>query len=170
MARMSAVPSAMATPEQAKWGEAIALPLVPASAANLPDGRLLLWSADERFDFNYVSQAYTAIFDPVSGQVSEKFINHLGQNLFCPGTTNLPDGRILVNGGSQAPRTSLYDPVTGNWSVGAQMNIPRAYQANTLLRDGSVLTLGGSWSGGVGNKHGEVWTATGGWPCAPTPA
>jgi hypothetical protein len=39
------------------------------------------------------------------------------------------------------------------------MNIPRGYQANTLLRDGSVLTLGGSWSGGVGNKHGEVWTA-----------
>ena len=38
------------------------------------------------------------------------------------------------------------------------MNIPRGYNANTILPDGSVFTLGGSWSGGVGNKHGEVWT------------
>ena len=39
------------------------------------------------------------------------------------------------------------------------MNIPRGYNASTLLADGSVLTLGGSWSGGVGGKHGEIWTA-----------
>ena len=161
------VPSGMATPGQAQWGPETALPLVPASAANLPDGRLLFWSANERFSFSYVGQAYTAIFDPISGQITEKFVNQTGQNLFCPGTTNLADGRILVSGGSQAPKTSLYDPVSGNWSVGAQMNIQRAYQANTLLRDGSVLTLGGSWADSAGNKHGELWTEAGGWKKLP---
>ncbi len=166
-ARVAAVPSGMATPGQAKWGDVIGLPLVPASAANLPDGRLLFWSANDRFFFSYVGQAYTAIFDPISGQITEKFVNETGQNMFCPGTTNLADGRLLVSGGSQAPRTSLYDPATSNWSVGAQMNIQRAYQANTLLRDGSVLTLGGSWADSAGNKHGEIWTQAGGWKKLP---
>lgn len=33
----------------------------------------------------------------------------------------------------------------------------------TVLRDGSVFTIGGSWSGGNGNKDGEIWSASGGW-------
>lgn len=27
-----------------------------------------------------------------------------------------------------------------------------------MLLDGSVFTLGGSFSGGIGNKDGEIWT------------
>jgi hypothetical protein len=33
--------------------------------------------------------------------------------------------------------------------------------------DGSVFTLGGSWSGGTGGKNGEIWTAAGGWRLLP---
>ena len=95
--------------------------------------------------------------------VAERTVTETGHNMFCPGTTNLPDGRLLVNGGISSARTSIFDPVSGAWTTAAQMNIPRGYNANTLLADGSVLTLGGSWSGGVGNKHGELWTATDGW-------
>ena len=43
------------------------------------------------------------------------------------------------------------------------MNIPRGYQGNTVLSTGEVLTLGGSWSGGKGNKHAEVWSSGNGW-------
>ena len=32
---------------------------------------------------------------------------------------------------------------------------------------GEVFTLGGSWSGGIGNKNGEVWSAAGGWRTLP---
>ena len=171
MERRASVPLGMATPEQAQWGPLTTLPLVPASAANLPDGRLLFWAANERFGFDNLApnaaQAYTAVYDPVSGQVGERFVNETGQNMFCPGTTNLPDGRILVSGGTQSAKTSLYDPAAGTWHVGAQMKIPRAYQANTLLRDGSVLTLGGSWRDHAGNKHGEIWTEAGGWKKLP---
>lgn len=149
------------------WGSVQSLPLVPASAANLPDGRILLWAADDRFSFGQTGQSYTVVFDPVSGQNTERFVNQTGQNMFCPGTTNLADGRILVSGGSNAAKTSIYDPATGDWRVAQQMQIPRAYQANTLLSDGSVLTLGGSWAGGAGNKHAELWTAAGGWRLLP---
>jgi galactose oxidase len=41
------------------------------------------------------------------------------------------------------------------------MNIGRAYQANTVLSSGDVFTLGGSWNGGIGNKHGELYSVAG---------
>ncbi|MFM2054003.1 MAG: hypothetical protein RL456_2040 [Pseudomonadota bacterium] len=150
-------------PGLARWATTQALPLVPVSAANLPDGKVLMWSAEEKFSFGGNGRTYSLTWDPASGTVSERLVSETGHDMFCPGTTNLADGRLLVNGGLDSARTSLYDPATGAWSSGALMNIPRGYQANTLLADGSVLTLGGSWSGGVGNKHGEVWSAAGGW-------
>jgi hypothetical protein len=99
----------------------------------------------------------------VAGTSTERTITETGHNMFCPGTTNLPDGRLLVNGGISSGRTSIFDPVAGTWTAGATMNITRGYNANTILADGSVLTLGGSWSGGVGGKHGEIWTQAAGW-------
>lgn len=166
-ARIQAVRRKAAAVSAGKWGPVLPLPIVPVSAANLPDGKVLFWAANDRFSFGSASNAYTAMFDPATGTATEALVNNMGQNMFCPGTTNLPDGRILVSGGSQAARTSIYDPVKKTWTSAAQMRIPRAYQANTLLRDGSVFTLGGSWAGGVGNKHAEVWTEANGWSLLP---
>ncbi|MBL8330296.1 MAG: discoidin domain-containing protein [Rubrivivax sp.] len=157
-------PLAVIAPSGARWSPAGSLPLVPAAMANLPDGKVLLWSAEEKFSFGGTTgRTYFATFDPANGTVTERSVTETGHNMFCPGTTNLADGRLLVNGGISSTRTSLFNPANGAWTIGPAMSIARGYQANTLLKDGSVLTLGGSWSGGVGNKNGEVWTATGGW-------
>ena len=44
------------------------------------------------------------------------------------------------------------------------MNVPRGYNADTILDDGKVFTIGGSWSGGQGGKLAEVWSPpNGGW-------
>ena len=40
---------AIAAPSQSVWSARFTLPLVPTTAANLPDGKVLLWSAEERF-------------------------------------------------------------------------------------------------------------------------
>ena len=154
---------AVATPSQAKWSPVTSLPLVASSAANLPDGRVLLWASRSKFGFGGGGMTQSAILDPVAGTVTEREVTQTGHDMFCSGTTNLPDGRLLINGGVNAPNTTLYDPATGAWTNGGAMTLPRGYNANTLLQDGSVLTLGGSWSGGSGNKHGEVWTAATGW-------
>jgi large repetitive protein len=155
---------AVAAPSQSVWSAPVALPLVPTAAAALPDGKVLLWSAEERFSFGAnVGRTYTVTFDPATNTSSERTVTESGHNMFCPGTTNLADGRLLVNGGISSARTSIFDPVAGTWTTAAAMNIARGYNANTILADGSVLTLGGSWSGGVGNKHGEVWTEAAGW-------
>ena len=99
--------------------------------------------------------------------MTERLVSNTDHDMFCPGTSMLPDGRILVNGGSSSSKTSIFNPSTMKWSQGAAMNIPRGYQGNTLLSTGKVLTLGGSWSGGVGNKHAELWTSGVGWRALP---
>jgi galactose oxidase len=147
---------------RSSWTGVIPLAVNPIALANLPDGNLLMWSAYDRFTFqgdvgNANSRTYTSVFEPASSSSSEILVTHTGYDMFCPGTANLPDGRILVNGGSSSPKTSLYDPATTRWSSSGLMNIPRGYQGTTLLSNGSVFTLGGSWSGGRGGKHGELW-------------
>jgi YVTN family beta-propeller protein len=154
---------AMSPTSVSRWGPVQALPLVPVSAANLPDGQVLLWSAEDRFSFARGDRTYTALLNPVSGGVTERLVTETQHNMFCPGITNLADGRLLINGGISTQATSFYDGRTNTWSRGPAMVIPRGYNANTLLADGSVLTLGGSWSGGTGGKHGEIWRDGQGW-------
>ncbi len=151
---------------RAQWSALTQTSIVPISATNLPDGRLLMWSSESRFSFSFGAdggRTFSVLYDPATGQLTERLVTETGHDMFCPGTTNLPDGRLLVNGGLSSGKTSIFDPANDSWSTAAAMNIPRAYNANTLLADGSVLTLGGSWDGGVGNKHGERWSAATGW-------
>ena len=156
--------AAVAAPGAGQWTPLIPLSMVTPSAALLPNGKVMLWASSDRFTDGAPSgQTYTTLFDPATQTASETLVTQTGHDMFCTGTTNLPDGRILVNGGKDSGKTTIYDPVANAWSTGATMTIPRGYNANTILADGSVFTLGGSWSGGRGNKHGERWTAAGGW-------
>jgi galactose oxidase len=147
------------------WTPPAALSLVPVAAANLPNGKVLMWSAYERLSFGGDNgRTYTLTFDPISGGSSEVLVSNTGHDMFCPGITNLADGRVIVTGGSSSSKTSIYDPATGVWSASSAMNLPRGYHASVSLSTGEVFTIGGSWSGGQGNKDGEVWSpATGAW-------
>jgi large repetitive protein len=148
----------------AQWSPLTTLPITPISGANLPDGRLMFWSAEDRFGFGTdLGRTYSVLYDPSTGQATERLVTETGHDMFCPGTSMLADGRLLVNGGLSSGKTSIFDASNNTWSTGAAMNIPRAYNASAPLANGSVLTLGGSWAGGVGNKHGEVWSAASGW-------
>lgn len=65
--------------------------------------------------------------------------------------TPLPDGRVLVAGGSPSEtgrdRTydtaELYDPVTRSWRIGPPMAIGRSAHSATALPSGEVLVVGG---------------------------
>ncbi|MDJ0343586.1 discoidin domain-containing protein [Streptomyces sp. H10-C2] len=147
------------------WGRVTGFPLVPVATALLPNNKLLAWSAyaTDRFGGSN-GYTQTAIMDLTTGQVTQRRVDNTGHDMFCPGIAMLADGRVLVTGGSNAARASIYDPRTDAWSATADMNIPRGYQAMTLLSNGDAFVLGGSWSGGQGGKDGEVWSAaTGTW-------
>ncbi|SNR66275.1 Kelch motif-containing protein, partial [Maribacter sedimenticola] len=158
---------------EGEWSPVLNMGIVPVAAANLPDGRLITWAS--KFPDTYTEvgdgMTYTAIFDPtigLHGQALPFTQTPTNHDMFCPGINNLPDGRILVAGGTSSERTTIYDPITENWTRAADMNIPRGYQGNVTLSDGSVFTVGGSWSGSNlpstnGGKNGELYTPETGW-------
>ncbi len=148
---------------QAQWSATIGLPIVPASGAVLDNGKVLFWAGRNPNSFSGGGQTWSALYDPASGNTSLRNVTETQHEMFCPGTARLADGRILVNGGVDERTTSLYDPAADTWTSGAMMNTPRGYNASVPLADGSVLTVGGSWSGGVGPKPAELYTAAGGW-------
>ena len=155
-----------------QWSEPLPFGIVPVAVANLPDGKLITWSSQFRNTFSAAGDGatFTEIFDPAlgtHGQALGDFTSNTDHDMFCPGINNLPDGRILAAGGTTSERTSIYDPLTGIWSVADEMNIPRGYQGNVTLSDGSVFTLGGSWGGGEGNKDAELWSPLTGWTLLP---
>jgi galactose oxidase len=147
-----------------KWGPTIGFPLVPVAVALLPGNKLLTWSADENLNYNVVKGVtQTAILNLTTGQVTQVSITNTNHDMFCPGVAILANGDIMVTGGLSNRQTSIYDPRTNSWTAGPQMNIGRGYQGMTLLSNGQAFVLGGSWSGGLGGKLGEVWSPTGGW-------
>jgi galactose oxidase len=146
-----------------KWSAPIAFPLVPAAAAALPNGKLLTWSSYQARNFGGSGTTATAIYDPATGTVTQRTVTNTGHDMFCPGISMLPDGRVLVTGGDDAGKSSFYNFATNAWTTGPTLATPRGYQSNTTLSDGRVFSIGGSWSGGQGGKNGEVWSAATGW-------
>ena len=145
------------------WGPTKTFPIVPVAVAHIPGNKLVLWSSDGALSYGTSGFTETAVWDLTTGNVSQVTVSNTGHNMFCPGVAMLPDGRIMVTGGSTADKTSIYNPGTNTWSAGPPMNTPRGYQGMTLLSTGQAFVLGGSWSGGIGPKPGEVWTEGSGW-------
>ncbi len=73
-------------------------------------------------------------------------------------STLLPSGQVLVAGGETCPlacsqhnvpvplaSTQLYDPATDRWAAGPPLGVARAGHTATLLPDGQLLVVGGSY-------------------------
>jgi hypothetical protein len=72
--------------------------------------------------------------------------------------TILPDGTVFVNGGNTSSQnfeedssvfeSELWNPATGDWTIGARAQVQRNYHSTSLLLpDGRVLTMGGGMCG-----------------------
>lgn len=112
--------------------------------------QVLTWSAFAVGEFGTNTGApktQTATYDPVSGTVSSATVTVTNHDMFCPGISMLGSGEIVVTGGSNAEKTSIYDVATNNWKPGPNMLKPRGYQASTLLSTGEVRS--GTTSGDI---------------------
>jgi len=90
----------------------------------------------------------------------------MSQQRLYSNATVLADGKVMVNGGSSvgnvldgaAYATEIWDPQTGQWTLGALAAKPRRYHSNSLLlQDGSVFTGGGGAPGPVRNMNAEIY-------------
>ncbi|WP_207225029.1 DUF4082 domain-containing protein [Rivibacter subsaxonicus] len=80
--------------------------------------------------------------------------------------TILPNGRVLATGGSSVWNemtnvnytAEIWDPTSGQWSVGASAVRARLYHSNALLMpDASVLVVGGGAPGPQNNRNAEIY-------------
>jgi len=77
--------------------------------------------------------------------------------------TVLPDGRVLVSGGSDGTAhhqsAEIYDPSANTWSSASSMSQPRSSHTATLLPDGRVLVAGGI-NGASALKTAEIFDSS----------
>lgn len=141
-----------------RWDAPVTWPFVFASAANLPDGRIIAWGGNNTTSFSGGTNTYAAIWDPTTGQFLSR--NHTDHSMFCAIPTMLEDGRVFVNGGDGTrERTSIFDYRTNAWTRVQNMSTGRWYNGAVALPNGKVFTM----LGDPGGPYPELWTPNQGW-------
>ncbi|MGQ0671074.1 MAG: hypothetical protein ACT4PO_15680, partial [Actinomycetota bacterium] len=139
------VQAASADPGQVgEWGAPFDLGVIGIHATLLRDGRVLL--------FDYPSQPGTRakLWDPVGGDIVDVSLDRK-RDLFCSGHSVLPDGRVLVVGGTRweahgldgTKKVDVFDPATDSWSRAEPMRYARWYPTVTELPSGKMLIFSG---------------------------
>ncbi|KAJ4251825.1 hypothetical protein NW762_011122 [Fusarium torreyae] len=147
---------------QGKWSDIIRLPLIPVAAyvvPQFPQSQQILFFASWGPDaFGGASgRTQFGVMDLPTGAIGRREVADTHHDMFCPGMSQLGDGRIIIQGGSDAEAVTLYNPKTNAFTRGPDMKVPRGYQTSTILSDGRVFTIGGAYSGPREGKNGEVY-------------
>ncbi len=110
----------------------------------LRDGRILLGGGDG-------GASACEIYDPVASAFKAAAPLMQGRSMATAHT--LPDGRVMVLGGATLSagmihvpldEIELYDPRADAWSVAPyKLTSPRVWHASALVRDGTILVMGG---------------------------
>jgi hypothetical protein len=107
------------------------------------------------------------VVDPVAKKITQLSV---AWDMFCNGMTVLPDGRVMVDGGTLAydpfegiQNTSLFDPATNTFTDVQSMAHGRWYPTVTLLSDGRVMAFSGNDENGATNTTVEFYTEGSGW-------
>ena len=136
------------------WSDIIQFTISPTSGGLLPDGTLLLWSGG--YPGGYIDNSngnyYIVIKENNKGSVNvvspQNPAFFSGTQLFCTGTAVLPNGNILMNGGTDKRAVVEFDWKTKLFRMGASMQLERGYNSDVVTTNNQVFTVGGSWSNG----------------------
>ena len=135
-------------------------PINPIHAALLNNGKVLIIAGSGNNP--PVTNFQAAVWDPRNGNITTQSI---GWDMFCNGMVVLPDGRPFVNGGTVqynpfhgSPNTSVFDPLTSQFTEVPLMSNGRWYPTTTTLPDGSVLTVSGTTLTGTTNTKAEIFS------------
>jgi hypothetical protein len=132
----------------------------PIPATLLMDGKVLLVVSN---DIGIPDDA--EVYDPAAGTFT--YIGHTSQEHEFSAAARLPDGTVLIAGGSMpggngSPGTELYAPATGTFTFAGNMITGRSEHTATLLPDGTVLIVGGysiwNWPQVTPTPTAEIYT------------
>jgi uncharacterized membrane protein len=142
------------------------VPINPIHVALLYNGKVLIVSGSGNLDNNNNYQA--GVWDPQAGTITTQPVTW---DMFCNGMVALPDGRILINGGTLhynpflgLAKTSIYDPASNAFTDVQNTAHGRWYPTLTTLADGRVMTFSGlNETDGATNNAVEIYTVGSGW-------
>lgn len=128
------------------WSPIIDFPLIPVAAYIIPEypesHRMMVYSAykPDSFEGATGTHGFTQFVEIDFNTMikSPRQVSETGHDMFCPGMSTLADGRLVITGGSNAEKTSIFDPVTDTFAPGPNMNIARGYQSSTILSNGKI--------------------------------
>jgi len=142
------------------------------TATRLADGRVVVTGGDWGGDGNFPNerQGTTEIYDPAADRWSP--VGTMHRTRYRHTTSNLPDGRLLVAGGSTqvevTASSEIFDPASDSWTDAPSMNTARYGHSASVLTDGRVLVAGGFGADGVAvgstelyNPASRTWTPAG---------
>lgn len=149
-------PAAHATDpaQEGRWSALQQYPVIPISAAVLPDGNIVAWDqADPNVPHGLSPNNGKAIvIDPDKGVVARS-ANLAPTSVFCTLITTLPDGKVaLVGGGNEtynSDRTVLYDPRTKTFGAWGDISRGRWYPGGQIDKLGNIVALGGRGGSGA---------------------
>jgi PKD repeat protein len=141
------------------------MPINPVHIALMRNGKVLVVSGSGNVATETTFRA--AVWDLQADTILTQTV---GWDMFCNGMVVLPDGRVLVNGGTLQydpfhgePRNALFDPATGVFTNVQNMAHGRWYPTVTVLGDGRVMTFSGLNETGGTNTAAEFYTPGSGW-------
>jgi galactose oxidase len=146
-----------------QWSDLIRFPIIPVAAYIVPEApdtsRMLVFSSWGASTFGGAG-GYTqfADYNWKTGAISQRQVSNTNHDMFCPGMSQLQDGKLVITGGSDAEKTSIYNPATNTFTRGPDMKIARGYQSSTTLSDGKLFTIGGSYSGDTTSGGKSPWS------------
>ncbi|MEO5727096.1 MAG: kelch repeat-containing protein, partial [Byssovorax sp.] len=136
------------------------------TATRLDDGRVLAAGGGVGAFGIWYTRASVDIFDPAKGTWSPA--KKMFQARRAHTATLLPDGRVLVAGGTmggqndgteagkQIATAEIYDPVTNTWEkLLSKLATPRTFHTAALVSGGAVLVFGGLDQSGSASRQVE---------------
>jgi hypothetical protein len=132
---------------------------LPIHIALLHTGKVLAFGGSGNDRDNFKQPLPAELWDPRTGAV-QTVAQELAGDIFCAGHAFLPDGRLLVAGGTHGydvkrfgsvplppfaglEQAYLFDPLGERWTRVEDMSTGRWYPTLVTLGDGSILTMAG---------------------------